>query len=97
MDLLDASFYILLKVKLLIIVLKLIKTIVEQKRVAMEARDQEPVGAQSPQKRNYSNLGRGGAGRGRGRGQTNASSGSAALTRKDWVKIEVMKGAFSSL
>jgi len=69
----------------------------EQKRVAMEARDQEPVGAQSPQKRNYSNRGRGGAGLGRGRGQTNASSGSAALTRKDWVKIEVMKGAFSSL
>merc|ERR1712013_577323 len=69
----------------------------DQKRVAMEARDQELVGAQSPQKRNYSNRGRGGAGLGRGRGQTNASSGSAALTRKDWVKIEVMKGAFSSL
>ena len=62
----------------------------------MEARDQEPVGAQSPQKRNYSNRGRGSAGLGRGRGQTNASSGSAALTRKDWVKIEFTQWAFFS-
>ena len=79
------------------IVQKLIKTILEQKRVAMEARDQETGGAQSPQRRNYLNHCKEGAGLGRGRGRNNASSGSAALTRKDWVKIEVMKGSFSSL